>query len=65
MQKLMPQSRLLLDKYPVPKDAADAHDNGTKETTNQGSPSLVFQEKETSSNEKQVGAAATANTVGG
>ena len=53
------------DKCPVPKDAADALDNGTKETTNEGSPSPMFQEKETSSNDKQDGAAATESTVEG
>ena len=52
------------DKYPVPKDAADARDNEIKENTNQGSPSPMFQEKETSPNDKRFGATATADTVG-
>ena len=51
-------------KCPVPKDAADARDNEIKENTNQGSPSPMFQEKETSPNDKRFGATATADTVG-
>ena len=52
------------DKCPVPKDAADARDNEIKENTNQSSPSPMFQEKETSPNDRRNGAAATADTVG-
>ena len=52
------------DKYPVTKDAASVRDNGIKENTNQSSPSPMFQEKETSPNDRRNGAAATADTVG-
>ena len=54
-----------IDKYPVPKDAAGARDDEIKEATNQSSPESVFQEKGASSSDKQVGAAATTDTVGG
>ncbi len=61
--RVTPQTKFS-DKYHVPKDAADARDNEIKENTNQSSSSPMFQEKETSPNDKRFGATATADTVG-